>query len=148
MITNSNEVKNKMKIIVDTCVWSLALRRNGIQKNSAIMTQLTHLIDDSLVHIIGPIRQELLSGISSIEQFRKLQKYLSAFEDIHINQKDYEFAAELHNICKKNGVQGSNTDFLICAISIHHQLSIFTTDNDFSYFANHIPITLFDFQPA
>jgi len=32
--------------------------------------------------IIGPIRQELLSGISDISQFNKLKDMLSAFEDI------------------------------------------------------------------
>lgn len=131
-----------MKVIVDTCIWSLALRRNTAEKNAAVVAQLKELIYDSLVQMIGPIRQELLSGISSLEQFKKLQKYLSVFEDIVIKQDEYELAAELYNTCKKNGIQGSNTDFLICATSINHQLTIFTMDKDFTHFANYVPISL------
>lgn len=131
-----------MKVIVDTCIWSLALRRNKVEKSLAVVTQLKELIYDSLVQMIGPIRQELLSGISSLEQFNKLQKYLSAFEDLVLRQEEYELAAELYNTCKKNGIQGSNTDFLICAAAINHQLTIFTVDKDFTHFANYLPISL------
>lgn len=131
-----------MKVIVDTCIWSLALRKNKTENTSAIVNQLTDLISDSLVQIIGPIRQELLSGLSSLEQFKKLKKYLSAFEDIELQKNDYELAAEFYNTCKKNGVQGSNTDFLICAASVNYHLSIFTVDNDFTYFTNYLPISL------
>ena len=37
--------------------------------------------------IIGPIRQELLSGISDISQFNKLKDMLSAFEDISLESR-------------------------------------------------------------
>jgi len=130
-----------MKVIVDTCVWSLALRRQKIDP-SAVVTQLKGLINASLVQMIGPIRQEVLSGISSLVQFKKLQSYLSAFEDLALEAKVYELAAELYNTCKKNGVQGSNTDFLICAAAISHKAMIFTVDKDFMHFTNYIPITL------
>ena len=39
---------------------------------------------------------------------------------------DYELGAELHNTCRRKGVQGSSTDFLICAMSVQlamHQYS-------------------------
>jgi len=140
-ITNNNETKTNMKVIVDTCVWSFTLRRRESTQDPMV-AELKELISDSLVTMIGPIRQEILSGISSPNQFTQLQHYLSAFADTPLKSKDYELAAELHNICKKNGVQGSNTDFLICAVSIHHNTKIFTVDNDFTYFAKYIPIKL------
>jgi predicted nucleic acid-binding protein len=131
-----------MKVLVDTCIWSLALRRSKSEKNSAVIGQLTDFISDSLVQMIGPIRQEILSGIPSLEQFSKLRDYLSAFEDIDIDHNDYELAAEIYNTCKKNGIQGSNTDFLICAVALNHHLTIFTLDNDFTYFAKYVSISL------
>lgn len=131
-----------MKILVDTCIWSLALIRSDSNKDLAVVTKLKDLVQDSLVQMIGPIRQELLSGISSLEQFNKLKKYLSAFSDITHTKNDYELAAELYNICRKKGIQGSNTDFLICATAINYKLAIFTIDNDFNHFANYIPINI------
>jgi len=132
-----------MKVIVDTCVWSVALRRKTTDPSSSvIITQLSELINDSLVQMIGPIRQEILSGIPSISQFNKLKERLASFENVMINQEDYELAAELYNTCRKNGIQGSNTDFLICAVAINHQFTIFTIDNDFTHFATCLPISL------
>ena len=49
-----------MKVLVDASVWSLALRRN---EQNEINRTLTSLIKESLVVMIGPVRQELLSGI-------------------------------------------------------------------------------------
>ena len=69
-----------MKILVDTCIWSQVLRHKN--PNKELETKLTDLIQDGRVCIIGPIRQELLSGITNSKQFNTLKKRLSAFPDI------------------------------------------------------------------
>ncbi len=130
-----------MKIIVDTCIWSLALRRN-IVKSDPYIEELTNLIEEIRVQLIGPIRQELLSGIKSKKQFSTLKQHLKAFEDIEITSEDYELAAEYFNTARKKGIQGSNTDFLICSISTRHKMPILTTDKDFTEFQSVFPVTL------
>jgi predicted nucleic acid-binding protein len=92
--------------------------------------------------MIGPIRQEILSGISSESQFKKLQKYLESFPDIPILTEDYILAAQFFNHCRSKGIQGSNTDFLICAVAVRNKYSIYTTDKDFELFSKHIQIVL------
>lgn len=57
--------------------------------------------------MIGPIRQEILSGISNHQQFLKMRENLRAFEDLHLNFEDYERAAEKFNVCRKKGIQRS-----------------------------------------
>ncbi|MCD4653529.1 PIN domain-containing protein [bacterium] len=128
-----------MKVLVDTSVWSLALR-HGKSGWSDIKLELTNLIDDRKVKMIGPIRQELLSGVRREKQFNELKKRLSAFPDVSILTEDYENAAHYFNVCRKNGIQGSNTDFLICAVAVRNEFMIFTRDKDFDLFAVHIPI--------
>ncbi|NQT74638.1 MAG: PIN domain-containing protein [Chloroflexi bacterium] len=93
--------------------------------------------------MIGPIRQELLSGIKSPNQFKTLKSYLWAFPDLPLEASDYEKAAEFFNITRKHGIQGSNTDFLIFSVAYHHDLEIFTTDKDFHNFQQYIPIKLY-----
>lgn len=105
---------------------------------------LEQLILDQKVQMIGPIRQELLSGIKSEKQFETLKSYLSAFPDLPIKTQDYELAAEYFNINRKNGIQGSNTDFLICALSHHYEMPIFTQDKDFEQYAKYCPILLYN----
>ena len=130
-----------MKVLVDTSVWSLALRRN---EPDEIVKKLTDLINEALVVMIGPVRQELLSGISDKMVFENLKTTLRSFDDLPVSIVDHEMAAEYYNICRKHGVQGSHTDFLICALACNNDLLIFTTDQDFRHYAKHLPIRLFD----
>ena len=134
-----------MKILVDTSVWSLALRKRNSADDPCVI-ELKELIQEVRVQMIGPIRQELLSGIRSQSQFKSLRDHLAAFPDLDLNTSDFEFAAEFFNINRRKGVQGSNTDFLICAVSYRHNMPIFTTDKDFTLFQQHIPIKIHTFR--
>jgi predicted nucleic acid-binding protein len=131
-----------LKVIVDTSIWSLALRR-GTQPDKSIIGELESLISDYRVQLIGPIRQELLSGIKSAEQFDELKQYLSSFPDYQIQTEDFVLAAKFFNQCRKKGIQGSNTDFLICAIALNNNWQIYTSDQDFSHLKKILPIKLY-----
>ncbi len=132
-----------MKVLVDTSVWSAALRRSK-RTEPEVVHELRSLISERRVEIIGPIRQEILSGIREEAQFEKLDKHLRAFPDLEIKTEDYVTAARFFNLCRGKGVQGSNTDFLICAVAVRYRLAIFTTDKDFSQFRQHLPIVLYE----
>ncbi len=132
-----------MNVLVDTSVWSLALRRRG-RRPQELAEELGHLIVDARVAIIGPIRQEILSGIREVRQFERLRRRLSAFPDLPLASDDYVTVARYFNLCRARGIQGSNTDFLICAAAVRNRLAIFTTDFDFVRFSEHLPITLYE----
>ncbi len=136
-----------MKVLVDTSVWSLALRRKRAAANDRIRAALTALVEDGRVAIIGAIRQELLSGVREQAQFERLRDHLRAFPDTAVTTDDHEEAAVYFNRCRENGIQGSNTDFLICAAAVRNGFSIFTTDEDFPLFAKVLPIALHDIGP-
>ena len=129
-----------MKIIVDTSVWSLALRRQ--QQNNSIADKLRDFIEDGRVILLGAVRQEILSGIKQQAQFDKLKNNLRAFPNLSLVAEDYELAADYFNICRRNGLQGANTDFLICATANRRNYEIFTTDKDFIGFSQYLPIVL------
>lgn len=130
-----------MNVLVDTSVWSLALRRNK-PRGTAEERELTELIREGRVAIIGPIRQELLSGVKTLAQFRTLRDRLRAFPDIELGSEDFEEAASYFNMCRARGVQGSNTDFLICATAVRRGLTVFSTDADFAHYARALRVKL------
>jgi predicted nucleic acid-binding protein len=130
-----------MKVLVDTSVWSMALRRNEVAEDSFVL-ELRELIAEFRVQMIGPIRQELLSGLRSPAQFNTLRDHLQAFPDLELVSADFEHAAECFNSCRRKGVQGSNTDFLICAVAQRHNLPILTIDGDFLLYQRHLPVRL------
>jgi predicted nucleic acid-binding protein len=121
-----------MKVLVDSCVWSLSLRRklqtrlsNDEQRMVAL---LSDAIQDGRVAIVGPIRQEVLSGIKETVQFERLRDALGAFQDEPITTSHYEEAARLYNLCRSSGVECGAIDILLCAVACRERWSILTND--------------------
>lgn len=129
-----------MSVLVDTSIWSLAFRRRTV--TGPEVQRLANLITRGDAVIIGPVRQEVLSGIRTSEQFLRVRQRLRAFPDHSVSEAHFEHAADFYNRCRARGVQGSNTDFLICAVAEMDQMPIFTADIDFQHFAKHLPIRL------
>jgi predicted nucleic acid-binding protein len=135
-----------MQVIVDTSVWSLVLRRSAVPADAAqqaAVAALKDLIADARAMVIGPVHQELLCGIKDPVQFERLRSALAAFPDEALTTQDYERAAQVFNTCKAQGVQGSNTDFLICAVALERKLPIFSLDQDFVHFQKCVSLELF-----
>ena len=131
-----------MKVLVDTCIWSHALRAKKTEFE-ALVKQLEALITDQNVAMIGAIRQEVLSGYSNPKNFETLKTKLSYFENTPVLDEDYISAAKFYNECRKNGVQGSHIDLLICAVAVRLDIPIFTSDKDFGFYQQHLPIKLY-----
>ena len=134
-----------MKVLVDTSIWSLAFRRkkeSNFLRHTVIINELKELIKETRAVIIGPIRQEILSGISDEKQYLTLKEKLETFDDVSINQSDFELAAELYNICRKKGIQGSHSDFLICAVALQNNFLVFTEDKDFDLYSKILAVKL------
>jgi predicted nucleic acid-binding protein len=135
-----------MLVLVDTPVWSLALRRRNADLNpreQRLTAALRELIQDGRAQLVGPVRQELLSGLREEASFKKLRDQLRAFQQVPLEIADYEEAARLNNQCRARGIAGSAIDFLICAIALRHGWQIFTPDRDFPRYAAVLPLKLY-----
>ncbi len=131
-----------MKVLVDSAIWSYAFRSKNTEF-AAHVDILKDLIINERVLIIGVIRQEVLSGYSDPAKFEILKQKLSAFKNTPILDDDYIQAAQFSNRCRQKGIQGSHIDFLICAVAVRLNVEIFTTDKDFEYYQQHLPIKLY-----
>lgn len=134
-----------MNVLVDTSVWSLALRRKAQNLNAAetaVAAELSQLIGEGRARLIGLVRQELLSGIRDAAQYEKLRNILRAFPDEEASIADYEAAAKAGNACRARGIAVSVPDMLICAFAVAREWTIFTTDPDFKKYAKVLPIQL------
>jgi predicted nucleic acid-binding protein len=134
-----------MRALVDTSVWSLALRRRREVLNTnekSVVAELAALVQEGRAGIIGLIRQELLSGLRSVEQYEKLRLHLRSFHDETLDTADYEDAAKAGNACRTKGVAVSVVDALLCAVALKRDWTIFTTDPDFKNYSKVLPIKL------
>jgi predicted nucleic acid-binding protein len=134
------------RLVVDTSVWSMALRRLDPlrlnDKESRAREELEEHLRTGEGALIGAVRQEILGGIRPQGRFDDLRIRLMAVPHLPTVVDDYERAAAMANTCRAAGVQGSPTDFLICAVSERAGIPIFTLDRDFEGFARHLPIQL------
>jgi predicted nucleic acid-binding protein len=133
-----------MKVLVDTSVWSLALRRH--RPAGAEAAALATLLRNGNAALLGVVRQEVLSGIPDERLFHRLRDQLRVLPDYPLATTHYEAAAEAFNLCRRRGVQGSLVDFLLCAAAVTDGLPLYTTDQDFGLYAKHLPVRFF--RPA
>jgi predicted nucleic acid-binding protein len=140
-----------MNVIVDTPVWSLALRRKPRNRNReewALVQTLAGLVGKGYAQMIGAVRQELLSGIREDTQFLRLRNVLRLYDDITVETEDHEEAARMNNICRRRGIAGSSIDFLLCAVAARRRWMIFTTDDDFKLYARALDVQLLPIDRA
>jgi hypothetical protein len=121
-----------MKLIVDTCVWSLSLRRQDKARigssEQQMLAELREAIQNRRAAILGAIRQEILSGIRDRAQFAKTRELLEPFLDEEVRADDYVEAARLFNLCRNHGVQCGSVDMLLCAVAVRKHYGILTHD--------------------
>ena len=134
-------------VLVDTTIWSAALRRRprDLRPGDKVLVEAwTELVTDGTAALIGPIRQEILSGIRRHKVFEEIRRRLADFPHLPIEQEDYDQAARFFNQCRARGlvVVGSEIDMLICAVASRFEVPIFTTDADFGRYAKHLSIRL------
>lgn len=132
-------------ILVDTSIWSLALRRRPAALSAAehrLVEEWARLVTEELATLIGPIRQEILSGVRRPEAFQALRRALSDFPHLGIDAADYDRAAEFFNVCRARGITGGPIDMLISAVAYRHEVPVFTADTDYVRYARHLPLRL------
>jgi len=131
-----------VRILVDTSVWSLALRRKKGTSSKAANLLKEYIETGEYICLIGIILQEILSGVTSNARFLELEDHLAAFPLVPVEREDYIEAAHLRNDCRKKGVQVGTIDALIAAACIKNDLLLLSTDKDFQLIANNSQLKL------
>ena len=130
-----------MSVLVDTSVWSIALRRDRPPPGREIEA-LRAAIERGDVCLLGVILQELLQGFPSLDRTRRLVEHLSPFPLLSLHRGDCVYAAEIRNRCRAKGLAISTIDAQIAASAINHRCALLTLDRDFLGLARHFPLRL------
>lgn len=126
-----------MNFLVDTSVWSLALRRDGPSSVPQVAALLRALENGDPIVTTGLVLQELLQGFSGPKAREQIIERFAALPLLMPDRQDHIDAAELRNICRRRGVQIGTIDALLARLCIRHNLVLLTSDNDFRSMADH-----------
>lgn len=129
-------------ILVDTSVWSLALRRDS-PPDVPHVRRLRHALEGGdLVVTTGLILQELLQGLMPDRARAQVVELFQAIGMIQPTKADHVAAAQVRNTCRANGVQLGTIDALIAQLCVVHRLTLLSTDRDFEHAARVIDLPL------
>ena len=130
--------------VIDTSVWSRALRRRerseGEPPSALLIRRL--VLDNEPIGVPGIVLQELLSGVRTKKEFVRLRKVLDPFPVLLATEEHHLLAATLYNTCKSNGLNVSPTDVLIASTAIQCRGTLITTDSDFRRMSEHIDLSV------
>jgi predicted nucleic acid-binding protein len=135
-----------LKVLIDSTVWSLALRRRSADLAPVEfrrVLELRQLARDDRVVMLGLIRQEILSGVKVAAQFDRLKTELSLYADEPVSTEDHVAAAAYFNRCRAGGIAPTSIDMFIAAISARRGWPVMTADRDFERYARVVPLTLY-----
>jgi len=124
-----------MSLLVDTSVWSLAMRRDAPPSLPEVKLLVDAIDSGSEIYSTGIILQELLQGFTKPKAHDLIIERFASIAMLVPDTSDYIDAANLQNRCRRKGVQAGTIDSLIAQLSLRFNLSLLTTDNDFRHIA-------------
>jgi predicted nucleic acid-binding protein len=131
-----------MTLLVDTSVWSLALRRDAARTELEVQALKDALFGEDVVVTTGLVLQELLQGFSGAKSQDQIIQRFQALPLLQPDREDHIAAAGLRNTCRRVGVQLGTIDALLAQLSIRHDLILLTTDKDFAHASKHIALSV------
>lgn len=131
-----------MTFLVDTSVWSLALRRDGSTTAPEVRALRNALEGSDAVVTTGLVLQELLQGFNGPRAAAAIVERFQALPFIAPDRNDHMAAAEVRNACRRAGVQVGTIDALLIQLCGRHELTLLAADNDFVHAARHVPFRL------
>lgn len=137
-----------MTLLVDTSVWSLALRRDAESSEPEVQHLKEALLGADVVVTTGLVLQELLQGFSGAKASAQIIERFAALPLIQPTREDHIAAAELRNTCRRAGVQVGTIDAIIAQLCLRHELTLLSTDKDFKSAAKHCALRLWSHQPG
>jgi predicted nucleic acid-binding protein len=127
-----------VSLLVDTSVWSLALRRGPPVREPAVGMLIQALDSGETVLTTGLVLQELLQGFTGPKSRDRIVERFSALPLIAPDREDHIRAATLRNQCRRAGVQIGTIDALLAQLCLRHDLIMLTADRDFRGIAKHL----------
>lgn len=131
-----------MTLLVDTSVWSLALRRDSAHESDEVGALREALMGADSVVTTGLVLQELLQGFNGPKAKEAIIERFGALPLIQPDRQDHVAAAEVRNACRRGGVQIGTIDALLIQLCGRYEMTLLSSDKDFANAARHVPFRI------
>lgn len=129
-------------VLVDSCVWITALRRDG---DLLVKCAVEALLDEYEATLCSPVRLEVHGGARKQDR-KELGRYFSVLPFLRVTEADWASACSHAWRLAERGVRVPWFDLLIATISIRVGCRIYSIDKHFKLMSQHLPVRLY--QPG
>ena len=120
-------------ILIDTSAWIEFLRDTG----SPTCNRVDRVLGGEIA-TCDAVRMEVLSGARDEQHLQSLRRLLARAVTIPIEPADYDEAAALYRLCRREGKTVRRMmDCLIAAVAIRADAAVLHNDSDFDTLARH-----------
>ncbi len=125
-------------ILIDTSGWVEFLRDTA----SPVCQRVDELLASGFV-VCETVRMEVLAGARDERHLNGLRRLLARGTLITTEPTDYEEAAALYRVCRRNGSTVRKLiDCLIASIAVRSGTPLLHADSDFDVLARHTPLEI------
>ena len=128
-----------MTLLVDTSVWSMALRRDVEVATKEVVALREAIEGSDTVVTTGLVLQELLQGFNGPNDKQAIIDRFGALPLIQPDRQDHVAAAEVRNACRRSGVQIGTIDALLIQLCGRYDLTLLSADKDFLNASRYVP---------
>ncbi len=114
-------------VIADTSVWINAQR----MPESSDGLEFWSLFDRREILIVGPVFAELLQGSRTQREFDTLMSHFDALDYLEVDHETWQIVARIRRHLSKRGCQIGFSDSITAALSIQHNIPVYSLDGDF-----------------
>lgn len=127
-------------VLVDSCIWIEALRREG---DLAVKCAVEGLLEEYEATFCSPVRLEVLGGARPSER-EALEARFSIIPYLRATEEDYSEATRFAWLLAKKGIRVPWFDLLIAAIGFRVQVRIYSIDKHFVEMKEHLGLQLYE----
>jgi len=127
-------------ILIDTSAWVCFFARSGYVE---VKKTVSHLIDENMAAIAGPVVVELIQGARTERERDFLRSRLAGLHWLFITDSHWHEAADLSFRLRRKGVTTSAVDVLLAAVAISYQCRLLHKDSDFDLIARHSALKMY-----
>ena len=126
-------------VLIDTSAWVLALKK---ALDPSARDKIDALLAENRVAIIPIISMELLGGVRSREEFRRLKSRLGVLHQIPLGELEWEESARIAFELRCKGITIPHIDIIIGTAALLHDLSLLHADKHFDLMAEEVPLKI------
>jgi predicted nucleic acid-binding protein len=112
-----------------------------------VRAAVAEVVDADLVAVNGVIQVEILGFASPRTSFEELLRHFKVFRWLHLQEEDFDFAAEIGFALRRKGITIPANDLIIAASAMRADVLLYHADSHYNTLSQHFALRAKNLRP-